>query len=613
MSPVERPRVPLLRAVFVVVVLYLLSPLLTSIHVEGFTAQIQIGAVAANAGLLNRANLLYPLHAEYFYLTRLGVVYLLQIVMRVLHNDGDIAFRVVTALSFVVFVSSTIAIGRRYSRVGPLAIAMALLLSPGISELGFYFNDNVVSVAFGMLGIALLPREGGATPGERRARIARGVLSGVLLGIAILCRPDAVLLLPVLAGFAWLETTSVARLLRLGGLVIIGILAVLVGSYYVSGSTLFQAVHIARVFDQLQAAFKSRSATVLVFVLFFGLPNLALLPIGIVQGIRESDTRRILVLVLLPVLLLAYIIPNAMETRQFYPILAPFIAIHGGRALEWIRDALRSQTRVRVRAAAALVAAITVVWIAPPILVPVRDGPRPVFGRLWSPILWFRWQHAVTATLDDVTALVNKSDRVPHVVVITTHFNADHYLRLRLWQRGYLPLRAREAEPGCTGGFEVWRKGTHELVQVRTENPHFMFRPNEYLEALQIQRAFQCPSIFSGAPVYVSGLGREPFGTDVMTALTVTRPELASTTVAFGWPRDVAAHTQERLNIGRLNRTTPYSTGLNRTALLTAAEVADLSLMADQIVKIYAQRAGDSLPDYDHVMAAFGYNGWRPR
>ncbi|MGI9091325.1 MAG: ArnT family glycosyltransferase [Gemmatimonadaceae bacterium] len=530
------------QAAFAVLGIYLLSPALTSVHVEGFTAQIQIGAIAANAGLLNRANLLYPLHAEYFYLTREGVVFLLQPLMAAFGTTGDIVFRVMTGLSFALFVGSTVVIARRQARVGLLAVCAALLMTPGIAELPFYFNDNVVSVAFGMLGIALLPAIPGL-PGvgnvttASRVWILRAVLAGASLGLAIMARPDAVLLLPVVAGFGWLDAKSWRALVLLGAVVTAAILAVFVASYFASGTTLIQAVQIGRYFDHLQSLFRHDSAAVLVFILFFGLPNLALLPIGAFQELHANNLKRILVLVVLPIVLLAYMVPNAMETRQFYPILAPFIAIHGARGLEWLGSALTSGQRARVWKGAILAAGIALVWVAPPVYVPVRDGPRAVVGRLWSPILWFQWQRAVTATLDDVAALVDRADHVPRLVVVTTHFNADHYLRLRLWQRGYRPLRAQEAVPGCVGGFEVWRKGTHELDQVRTENPHFMFRPHEYLEALEIQRAFQCSSIFQDAPVYVSGVGRDPGGNDVMASLSATRPDLASTTVAFGWPR----------------------------------------------------------------------------
>jgi len=136
----------------------MLSPALTATHVEGFTALIQLDAIAAQLGLLDRADLLYPVQTEYFYGTRQGVVLLLRGLMYLTGTDSDALFRVLTLLCFAVFLGSTAVVARRHSSLGWPAILGSLLLVPGLFELGFYFSDGVVSVAFGMLGFALLPR-----------------------------------------------------------------------------------------------------------------------------------------------------------------------------------------------------------------------------------------------------------------------------------------------------------------------------------------------------------------------------------------------------------------------------------------------------------------------
>lgn len=155
--PWHMPRKPPLLALLLLMMLYFLSPLLTSMHVENFTAQIEIGAIAANARQLDQANPLYPPHTEFFYLTRIGVVFLLQALMRVVGN-GDVAFRILTAASFLLFAGTTLAVARRHVQAGLPVLVVALLLTPGLAELGFYFNDNVVSASLGMLGLLLLPQ-----------------------------------------------------------------------------------------------------------------------------------------------------------------------------------------------------------------------------------------------------------------------------------------------------------------------------------------------------------------------------------------------------------------------------------------------------------------------
>lgn len=439
-----------LMAAGLILVAYLLSPAITAVQVEGFTAQLQLGAIAANAGLIDRANLLYPLHAEHFYLTRLGVALLLQALMTVLGSTGDHIFSLLGAVSFVSLTTLTLMVARRHSRVGLLPAGLALLLTPGFTELPFYLNDNVTSAAFGMLGLVLMPPLDDA--GSRPRWFARGLLAGGSLGFAIVCRSDAVLLLPVVAGFAWLEARRWHDLVLPGVVVSVGILCLFAASYLVSGSTVLQALQSARFFDGLHVGFRNRMVFASVFVLFFGLPMLALLPVSLVQGWREGTLKQALVLVVLPLSLLAFIVQHSLETRQFYPLLAPFIAVHGGRGLERVGAALVNRRGWSFPVAVAWVAGTAFVWLAPPVFVPLKDGPRAVFGRVWSPPLWFQWQSVIRATLDRAATLVDAADQAPRIAVITTFANSDHYLRLRLWQRGYRPLHAQDARPGCSGG-----------------------------------------------------------------------------------------------------------------------------------------------------------------
>lgn len=590
--------------------LYLLSPALTSVHVEGFTAQIKLGAIAANAGLIDRANLTFPLHAEYFYVTRLGVVFLLQALMWVSGIKGDAVFVALTLLSFVLFTICTLAIARRYSKVGLLAAGAALLLTPGLPELAFHFHDNIVSAAFGLLSIVLLAPRRDAADGPGRGSVVRALLSGASIGLAILARTDAVLLLPVLAGFAWLDARRWPELILPGALVSAGILAAFAVSYLLSGATVLQAVQVAQFFDSLNVGHRRTLVLASAFILFFGLPMIALLPVSMAQSLRESTVKQALVLVALPLLLLAYMALHAAEPRQFYPLLAPFIAIHGGRGLERFRGALASRQGLLFWAAAAWVAVTAVVWLAPPVFVPVWEGPRAVVGRIWSPPLWFRWQDAIAATLDDVDGLVGTVDRLPRAAVITAQSNTEHYVRLRLWERGYQPLRAYETVPGCTGGFEAWRRDGHEVILVRTENPHLMVhqRP-DYTTALQLQRAFACPALFDATPAYVSDQGPHPDDDEIMAYLYAARPELAPATVSFGWPAGAVREVDRRL--GRFRDRFKFVTYLNRTAPLTPEQLAGLSRVADRVVATRGDDTHGPAPSYDEFVAAFRRKFWR--
>ena len=589
---------------FSLVALYLLLPLLTSVHVEGFTAQIQIGAVAANAGRLHDANLLYPLHAEFFFLTRTGVVLLLRFLMWIV-GTGDVAFRILVILSFALFTVTTLAIARRHSGHRIPVLAAAFLLIPGLAELGFYFNDNVVSAALGMLGLFLLPRP------QDTAAIGRGLragLAGMALGLAIVSRPDALLLLPVAAGLVWMETTSLKRLVETGLLIGIGMLVAFWFCYVASGVTVLEAIQIGRYFDAIQASYRRYSTSVLMFLLFFGLPGLVLSPLGAWQFLRGATTRQKLVLLVLPAILLAFTVRSATETRHIYPLLAPFVVIHGAHGLAWVGAALKGGGAGR-RVAAAWLGVLALVWLAPPILVPVSDGPRPIIGRIWSPLLWLRWQSAMNATLDTAGALAATTAR--RSVVLTTSFNPDHFMRLRLWQAGWQPRTPAAAWPGCSGGFETWGRGQQELDHIRTENPQLMARePADYVEAVQVQRAFGCSGLVAGATLTVFDLAPHYFDSVIMRYLYEQVPGLRPRAVSFGWPPSLASAILAHLTPWQRG-IVPHDTPIGQVAEVTPAQAATVSQLADDVVRTETASQASLAHGYDGLMATFRRGAWR--
>lgn len=608
-------------AAFGLLAIYMLSPALTATHVEGFTALIQLDAIAAQLGLLDRADLLYPVQTEYFYGTRQGVVLLLRGLMYLTGTDGDALFRVLTLLCFVVFLGSTAVVARRHSSLGWPAILGSLLLVPGLFELGFYFSDGVVSVAFGMLGFALLPRS--AKPRITAAWVLRGALAGGALGMAVLARTDSVLLLPLAAGLAWLDQPRLRHLLALGVLGGAAMAAVFAVSYAVSGVTVLQAFQIGQFFDQLHYGARSRLVRIAAFVLFFGLPGLVLVATGAVQSLRKTGPRRkkelsrLLVLVVLPLPVLAFALKEATELRQIYPLLAPFVVMHCGRGVEWVWTSLTSGVKARAWVGAAIVLGMVLAWVLPPVFVPVRDGPRALLGRLWSPPLWRAWQERVTASLDDVDALVAEAGRIPRLVAITAHFNSDHYFQLRAWQRGWRPLRPEETADGCVGGVQVWRKDGHELIQVRVENPYALavLTPQEFFIPLQLAEALKCPAVIGGAPAYLSDFSPPLFKDPVSELLRTNMPALPPALVSFGWPISIANRIGQLLGSdARVTFALPLFYGVNRTAPLSHEQLAEARDLATQEVSHDLSLAGEPhLPDSAEYNSLFHTRFWQTR
>ena len=398
-------------------------------------------------------------------------------------------------------------------------------------------------------------------------------------------------------------------MLVLGGIVALRLLGTITASFYFSGSSVIQAVQIARFFDHLHEGFRSRAASASILILFIGLPNLLVLPIGLVHGFREAKLKQIAILILLPVAFLPYMVLHALEARQFHPLLAPFIAIHGGRGIQWLAQAAIGRNRPAAWAAVAVISAAMLVWLAPPVFVPVKDGPRAVLGRLWSPIL-FQWQSSIEATLRDIRGLTEQAGDAPRVAVITTQFESDHYLQLQLWQAGFRPMLAQDAVPGFIGGFEAWRKNGREVFHIRTENPHIMNHSRaDYLAALQIQQVFYCPAMLKDTTVYVSDSGTHS-DDPLMSYLYSEHPELKAKSKTFGWPESTARYLQKKLSRSRLDE---FATYYNSTVLFTPEQVVNLSSFTDATVKVEAAESAGSYPDYDHLMASFGYRFWHSR
>lgn len=597
----------LAKVVFVVLAAWLVWPLFFATHPEGFTAQIQNAAAAADAGMIERSNLLYPQHAEYFYLTRLGVIYLLQGLMRIAGTTGDLVWKILTFASYLVFVATTLRIAKRWSGLGYWWGAAAFLLTPGYTELGFYYNDNVVSSALGLLAIVLLPRRSEAD-GVPLADLLRAGVAGCALAAAILCRTDAVLLCPFVIGLAYLDERRWRPLLRVLVAVAIGGIVVLLASWAYSGASFVQTLHEALVFDHMHVFPRARSYYFVLLLFTLGAPTLILLPLGARRTWLAAGADRVprgLVLIALPTLLLLYFIPTAQEVRHFYPLIAPFVVMLAGRGL---RALLETPGPVLRRARPWLIGGALVLWSMPPILVAVKDGPRLVFGRFWSPLVWRDYQRDVDWNLASTEGIVEQADRVPTTTVITIQYDSDHYLQRALWQHGYLPHAAEEFYPDCHGGFEVWRQPDargrpgRQVLHARTENAYVNQRPLSYTEAIQLQRSFACPVVLTDTPVVVSTLY---FVNEAWCWLLDVEPGAPSEHVSYGLR--LRAIERFGLWLAGPNRLwfTPSYVWRNRTVTLTRPEIARIRHEADLVVENHLMDVPPPVRSYEGVMGLF--------
>jgi hypothetical protein len=112
--------------------------------------------------------------------------------------------------------------------------------------------------------------------------------------------------------------------------------------------------------------------------------------------------------------------------------------------------------------------------IAPLFVVRVSDGPRAPYGRLWTPLLWRRWQDAANYNQAELRALVNDPS-ADSTAIITDTWDGDRYLHLALQETGYRVLKGDGIAEFCEKTTETFAKEHRRILHVRLHQP---FLPN---------------------------------------------------------------------------------------------------------------------------------------
>lgn len=480
---------------------WLMHPALTAPHVEGYAAQLQAMAIALDRGGLEGLHAFdtyMPLPAEFLYLTRPGVVWLLAAAHRLAEWSGDWGFRAIVLISAAAIFVSSATFARRWAGVPPEASVLALLLAPGVSELAFFLSDNIVSAGFAAAGMAVVTRRG-----SPRSHF----LAGVLLGCAAACRIDAVLALPMLGLLALAGRPRPLELASRVAASAAGLLAVLAALLTIGGTNPLDALAVAEIFSQGRGDFHAGALS-----LFLGAPVAAASALGLCAGaapaIRERNWWWFVTLVAFPALLCAAALTIAANLRYGLPLLAPFLAVHGGRGFEVMARQLAATGWPRSAAAAAWVVVVAGA-AAPPDVVPGTDGPNSSLGRLRTPPLWLEWQATVAAMPETVRPWLDRLDAEGgRTLVVTAHFEDDFHMRLHLLRLGY-STRAGHGEAGCRGLF-VYERDGRTVLHVRAEPLYWLPAPRARLEPAMLEAALGCGEAASFDRAYLTTVGRGP-------------------------------------------------------------------------------------------------------
>lgn len=479
----------LLVAALIVGALWMISPMFTSSYVEAYVARLQSMAMLNHSGQLGLDDQAYPINTELLYVTRVGMVWLMQVAMGLFHSTGIWVLRVITMGSLALLAGSSYVFARRWAGVPLWAVLACVVLTPGILEPGFFIADNLVSAALTCLALALV---------SGRATIWRWFWIGAIVACATLVRLDAVLIVPAILAVLWLESREVRKIALAVSCAVAGAAVVFAVSYKVTGVSLVQSYEVGRFFSALNnnpAIYQTglMKTQELIFFGFFGLITLPLLAIGAWENFKMHGRAWSVVLTVLPLLFYAAVIPHANEIRDFCIMGSPFVLLHAGTGLQCLTRGLRNREGTRKSWAVALAALFLLVLVAPP-YISMRDGPRTLTGRLYAPVFWRQWQGRTLGMIDQIRSLVDGVEPGRPMLIISSQFEPERYLHLRLLQDGYALDSIADAPEKCRS-IERFHLGAKVVVAVRTENPYGIVRgpdSGNRLESEQIADSLNC-------------------------------------------------------------------------------------------------------------------------
>lgn len=432
---------------------WLLLPILTPAHLEGFTAALAALGIHVANGTLPAFDSLQPLNAEYFGLTKLGAVLALAVPIG-LGVGSDLALRLMMWFGLALLLAGSAFLARRWSGARWRFVLPPLVLLPGIVESAYIYNDNVLAAGLATVGLCFL-----------YARHGLGfVAAGLLLGFAVLTRTDTVLIgvcVPVIL----LERFGAGRR-SAAALAAVGASAAasLMGPLAFFHSTIFDVLTVGSAAVEIWDRPTSGSHTLVTLLYFLGPLGLVLVGIGVAALARERDKLAVARLLLAPAVLLAILCDKLWEIRQLLA-LAPFVCTLAAIGLKAIFEGRENRTRQWLRAG---LAALALLCVAGPVSgLRRQDGPRVLTGRVWTIPMWRAWQQAPRHDLEMLDRLVRSAAPAKPLLLFADEWTEDRYLHLTLLDAGYAPTGPAALAPPCRPIAERFTKGPLTVLLVR--------------------------------------------------------------------------------------------------------------------------------------------------
>ncbi len=474
---------------------YLAFPMLFSVQIEGFSAQIDSIAFlkSINADIVHDPYL--PIVTQFITETRSFVIVLLTYMYKIWDGVGEETFRFLTLASALTLITCSVLFAKVWTNLNWKYSLFAIMLTPGVIELGFYFNDNIVSAALAAISLLLI---------SLKTSNRYVVFSALFFTLATLSRIDAIFIGPIILGIILYKNIGLTPQIKAILIFGVSVLLIYLTHYFLLGFTLIDALLIAQLFI-LDISFLKN--LILTKVYFLGLIIIPALAVGLFYASKEFIDKKNYILlisfIIYPILLFIFA-PKATETRYIFPLLTPIIAMYGGKGFNLIYNHMKTNNKGYIKFfITTYIIASSIIFFMPPTNIQMKDGPRSITGRAWSPVVWLDWQKSVDNSMNTIDELLNDVKGNKTNVIISLHYNDEFYTRMKLIKSGYLPFKAQASYPSCNG-FSIFENGKNTIFHIRTR-PQYGIAPISHFEniALQISVAFKCEAVKKAGAVYI--------------------------------------------------------------------------------------------------------------
>lgn len=499
---------------------WLFWPMLSPVHVEGFSASIVALGLHVAEGSVRDFMPFAPLNADYYGLTKLGAVLGVAWLSPLLGGEG--AFRLLLWGGMALTLGTSAWLIRQWSGSRWIVCAATLVLMPGVAESGFFFNDNVLAAGLILPALAIILRW--RSP-------AAALIAGALIGCAVTVRTDMMVLAATAVPLIAIERRSWRKAAIVTGIAGATAVAVLFALYALVGATPIDAAKVGALAVSLWARTPDPWRFLSVILLFCGLPGLVLAALGAARLARVRAWYRLALLAGVPVLFNLILFGKMWEVRQLL-VLAPFVGALVARGI----DAAVTEAGARRWGLPATLSLVALFSLAGPILgYNFSDGPRELTGRLAGIVRWRGWQEAVRQDFARIDRLVAATPGGRPHAIITDGWNDDRYLHLTLLERGF---RRAPLPPACTMIAEAMRSGSRTVVQLSMRQS--FLKHWEVLQPMRFERrALPCLAAIRAEQVTLLATG--PRGAALLSASPVQIPDDLADDPLVARPVDGAA------------------------------------------------------------------------